>query len=811
MEVEEEVDESQSTDDERNLNEEIATITHHTANNVTDTDTKPKKSEDRCNAIKFSDFSKLLEQMTKERGSIAKLKLLFNAEFKKYINGESIFPLLRLILPANDTERGKYGLKQATIAKLYVTALHLDKESEDAKRLLNWKDPTKAQGVELSKLVSGDFGMILEEVLKSRVTSDTSKFTIGEINKILDELANALSVEEKLNIIRIKVLDSMNATEQKWLVRIIFQDLKVGLKHENVLGGFYPSALKRYNECTNLRTICEEEGTIVEVSGIQLFIHFSPMLSKGFPNSSLGQIGAVEHSMNAQPFVMDLKLDGERILAHIGDDNSYILYTRRGNDYTENYWPIAHDIIASIRKRCKISCIIDGEILAINGNTKAHLPFGHNLTIARNEREYGENKQQQVGWHTALSEWMMFYVFDIVYIAGEDSQWIISSAMTDCGLSSSSSSSSTSSSSDVSSAIASGEISHLPLLLRRKILEKIFEPSIDRVEMIPYRYCISSEIMVRKQQLEEYFNEVTLDGKEGVVIKNLNSPYELGEKSRSFAYWVKMKPEYGEYQTDLDLLILGGYYGEGQSMRGQGISTFLCGIKDNNNPNIYQTLCKVGTGYSFEQLTELREKLKEIENPWNHRHPPDHLAHWKIAKSDDRPHVYYPPEQSIVIQLKCAEIVESTAFSCNLTCRFPRVQRIRYDKMFYEILSVDDIIELKNRPRKTTADGEGQEGGEGELNPDGTRKKGRKKGATTGRKKEIKADPQFRIDNNKEAIVVSDGQLFKDESYCVLENDFQLIDYQTNLPTKSFTRDQVRCSSFEIFLICLTFVAFLAY
>lgn len=736
----------------------------------------PKKSEERCNSIKFRDLCSLLERMTKEHGSLAKLKILFNQDFKKYLQGDSIFPLLRLILPANDTERGKYGLKQAAIAKTYVAALHLDKESEDAKRLLNWKDPTKSTGVELSKFVSGDFGTILEEVLKPRITSEPSNHTIGDVNKILDDLSNAVNVEEKVSLIKHRVLDIFNAMEQKWLVRIIFQDLKVGLKHENVLGAFYPSALKRYNECTNLRTVCEEEGTIIESSGIQLFTHFSPMLAKGYPNSNLGQVGAVENAMNNQSFVMDLKLDGERILCHLGEDNSFILYTRRGNDYTENYWPVAHDIISCCRKRGKFSCILDGEILAINGETKAHLPFGHNLTIARNEREYGENKQHTVGWHKELNEWMMFFMFDIIYIDGEDSQFLLSQACEDCGLTGAAAQSITS---------ITGEISHLPLILRRKLLQRVLEPEPYRVEFIPCRYVISTDLLQRKKDLEDYFNEITIDGKEGLVVKNLNSTYELGEKSRSTSYWVKMKPEYGDHAADLDLLILGGYYGEGQNLRGQGISTFLCGIKDDNNPNLYQTLCKVGTGYSFSQLTELREKLKEIEIPWNPRHPPDHLAHWKISKPDDRPNVYYPPDQSIVVQLKCAEIVESISFSCNLTCRFPRVQKIRYDKLSHEILSVNDVIAAKNRPRKTLgADGEG-EGADGTA---GGKKKGRK--TTTSRKKELVTDTQFRLNTNLKEVV-TDGQLFQGDIFCVLENEFQVLDYVTRTVSKQFTRDQV--------------------
>ena len=44
---------------------------------------------------------------------------------------------------------------------------------------------------------------------------------------------------------------------------------------------------------------------------------------------------------------------------------------------------------------------------------------------------------------------------------------------------------------------------------------------------------------------------------------------------------------------DLDLLVLGAYHGEGKGLRGRGISTFVCGVKDDKNPNVYHTVCKV--------------------------------------------------------------------------------------------------------------------------------------------------------------------------------------------------------------------------
>ncbi len=771
-----------------------------------------QKREDKCNAVKFRDLCHLFEKMGKVQGTVAKIKLLFNKELKNYLQGQSIFPLLRLVLPANDTERGKYGLKQAMIAKTYVNSLHLDKNSDDARRLINWKDPSKNEGIERSKLLSGDFGTILEDVLQSRVRVEYSDTTIGEVNILLDDLARVVNSEEKIEMIKNRVLNNFNAIEQKWLMRIIFQDLKVGLRHENVLNSFYPTALKRYDECTNLRTVCEEEGISSELRGIQLFTHFSPMLAKGFPNSNIGQINVVEQQMNNQPFVMDVKLDGERILCHIGDDNSFVLYTRRGNDYTEIYWPIAHNILTAIRKRGgglpsnNFSCVIDGEICALDGNTKQYLPFGNNLTVAKVERDYGEqrNTNTSIDWYLELPQWMVFIAFDITYFEGGNSQQIIQEAFTECGIQNQTA---------LSTSGISGEISHLPLIIRRKILEKILVVETNRVEMIPCQYITTNDPIQRKSAIEKYFNEIIVSGKEGLVIKNLLSTYELGEKSRKLAYWVKMKPEYGDHTEDLDVLILGAYYGEGQNFRGEGISTFLCGIRDDLSseplegedeedlmPKRFHTVCKVGTGYNFQELLELREKLQPHLIPWDEDHPPEHLAHWNINKRDDRPHVYLSPRHSIVLQIKCAEIVDSSAFSCNYTCRFPRVQRIRYDKHPWEILHLDEVIAIRNKPRKTFLElmNEVENGEVGALNASGKKKRAPKlnaDGTLAGRGAKKQVDSQFSIQQTK--LISKLGKLFEGESYCVLENDFlyRRFDSTTSAsPTpsvKMYTRPEV--------------------
>eukprot|EP01034_Spumella_vulgaris_P024412 gene24412-30756_t len=541
--------------------------------------------------------------------------------------------------------------------------------------------------------------------------------------------------------------------------------MKIGLKHEQVLKSFYPNALKRYNECTNLKMVCEEEGITSAdglLSGLQVGTKFSPMLAKGFSTSGGGQVAAVEAAMKHEPFVMDIKLDGERMQCHLDEGGHVSFFTRRGNDYTDNYMPLSQIVRDNIlvdvphAQRDQYKMIIDGEVCAWDVVLQENMPFGSNLSVAKVERELRESYGNYVpaGWDRNLSACMYFVAFDLVYFDGPEAGQIIDDAMNECGID--------------ERFVDTGEISHLPLAVRRKILTKILHPVANRFDMVKSRSVLSADVTERRAAIEAFFNEVTVAGEEGLVIKNLSSTYELGEKSRGTGSWVKMKPEYGDQTEDLDLLILGAYYGEGTGMRGEGLSTFLCGVRDDsNNGGGWKTLCKVGTGYSFDELRELRDRLKDITVPWNNARPPEHLAHWNINKRDDRPNVYILPENSIVVQLKCAELVDSFAFSAGVTCRFPRLQRIRYDKSPQEVMKLSEVMAIKDQVRDTTH--------QTFEKTQGQSKKGKKaKGeaaeqVAVGKKRTNVVDDQFRVSNRK---ISREGRIFEGQIFCVLENEF---------------------------------------
>ncbi len=97
--------------------------------------------ESKCNSLKFKHVCMLFERIKKAPTKDKKLDEVFHPKLKALVGSRgSLFPLLRVLLPSIDEDRTSYGLKESSIAKLYVNklALSTDKGS-DGYDLINWK------------------------------------------------------------------------------------------------------------------------------------------------------------------------------------------------------------------------------------------------------------------------------------------------------------------------------------------------------------------------------------------------------------------------------------------------------------------------------------------------------------------------------------------------------------------------------------------------------------------------------------------------------------------------------------------------
>uniref|UniRef100_A0A1J3DSA4 DNA ligase 4 n=1 Tax=Noccaea caerulescens TaxID=107243 RepID=A0A1J3DSA4_NOCCA len=200
---------------------------------------------------------------------------------------------------------------------------------------------------------------------------------------------------------------------------------------------------------------------------------------------------------------------------------------------------------------------------------------------------------------------------------------------------------------------------------------------------------------------KSYFFFVLRD--EGVVLKDLGSKWEPGDRSGK---WMKLKPEYVRAGSDLDVLIIGGYYGSGRL--GGEIAQFLVALADRAEANVYprrfMSFCRVGTGLSDEELNTVVSKLKPYfrKNEHPKKVPP---SFYQVTNhSKERPDVWIEsPEKSIILSITSdIRTIRSEVFVAPYSLRFPRIDKVRYDKPWHECLDVQAFVELVNSSNGTT-------------------------------------------------------------------------------------------------------------
>jgi len=159
---------------------------------------------------------------------------------------------------------------------------------------------------------------------------------------------------------------------------------------------------------------------------------------------------------------------------------------------------------------------------------------------------------------------------------------------------------------------------------------------------------------------------------------------------------VKLKASYQSKMSDsLDLVIIGAFYGKG---RRAGYYGALLGAVYDREDNMFRTICKVGSGFTDQDLTKLPELLNEkiLEG-----------KHTRVDSLMDAD-VWFSP--GLVIEVLGDELtlspIHTTAFDqlrekSGIAVRFPRFIRWRTDKSPEEATQVSEVVDMYKAQGKT--------------------------------------------------------------------------------------------------------------
>lgn len=588
----------------------------------------PKKVND-FDSTPFLLLCKIFDKIKLKKTKDQKLDVIFTADARRMVEaGNSLYPILRLMLPHADSERESYGVREARLGRIYCKMLGLDKRVKDCDWVMNYADPARAR----DGVPAGDISAIIEKIVEHRgVHQGKDSYTVGEINQILDEFAAAQSDDDKAAVL-FKLHKKATPKQHAYFARIVLKDMHIGMTEETVLRYYHPDALELYLATDSLKEVLGDRAMLnprkrVDVD-VELFKPFRPMLAQRhvFVHG--------EKIMGKAPFYIEDKLDGERLILH-KKGRRIRTWSRRGIEK-----PLYSELLSRASRFLDADeLILDGELLGYDEDTRKFVSFGTNIEIAKIQQANPKSRQH-----------IKFMVFDVLLVNGR-------------------------------------KLKKLPLRDRKKWLSKVVidNPLISKVPFIEVN--LESDA-ARYAAIDREFKKAKAARKEGLVIKKSDTHYIIGRRAED---WIKLKSDYSDGHDTFDMVILGGYYGEGRKRSGDA-SSFLVGIPNPKRRGYYLTVGKVGTGYNLRELADLQTDLRPLWISSNDRTElPEYLRGWEPSKTDI-PHVFVTnPADSVVFEIKSAELTRTGQYSSGYTFRNPRVVRIRRDKGVRDIWTLDDV------------------------------------------------------------------------------------------------------------------------
>ena len=225
---------------------------------------------------------------------------------------------------------------------------------------------------------------------------------------------------------------------------------------------------------------------------------------------------------------------------------------------------------------------------------------------------------------------------------------------------------------------------------RRSLLEKI-------VKEDNFTKHVPMTIINNQEDIEEFLENSINSGCEGVMLKMLDKPYQAGSRG---SYWLKLKREYrNELGDSLDLVVIGAFFGKGRRTGKYG--TLLLASYDYDT-DMFTSICKVGTGFTDEDLDQLYQILSDkVTIKKNPR-----------IDSEMEADVWFEPE--LVIEVVASEITLSPIHKAarneirkdtGLALRFPKFTgKIRLEKDAEDASTNEEIMTLFKGQKKVAHD-----------------------------------------------------------------------------------------------------------
>uniref|UniRef100_A0A8C5W824 DNA ligase n=1 Tax=Microcebus murinus TaxID=30608 RepID=A0A8C5W824_MICMU len=542
----------------------------------------------------------------------------------------------------------------------------------------------------------GDVGLVAENSRSTQrlVLPPPPLTASGVFAKFLDiaRLTGSASTAKKMDIIK-SLFVACRHSEARFIARSLSGRLRLGLAEQSVLAalaqavsltppgqGFPPAVVDagKGKTAEARKTWLEEQGmtlkqTFCEVPDLDRIVPVllehglerlpeHCRLSPGIPLKPMlahptRGVSEVLKRFEEAAFTCEYKYDGQRAQIHVLEGGEVKIFSRNQEDNTGKY-PDIISRIPKIKLPSVTSFILDTEAVAWDREKKQIQPFQVLTTRKRKEVDASEIQVQ-----------VCLYAFDLIYLNGES--------------------------------LVREPLSRRRQLLRENFVETegefVFATSLDTKDI---------------DQIAEFLEQSVKDSCEGLMVKTLDvdATYEIAKRSHN---WLKLKKDYLDGLGDtLDLVVIGAYLGRGK--RAGRYGGFLLASYDKDSEEL-QAICKLGTGFSDEELEEHHQQLQALVLPAPRSYvridgaaAPDHWLDpstvWEVKCADLSLSPIYPAARGLVDSEK------------GISLRFPRFIRVREDKQPEEATSSAQVAYLYRKQSQI----QNQQGEDSDSNPEDT-------------------------------------------------------------------------------------------
>jgi DNA ligase-1 len=471
---------------------------------------------------------------------------------------------------------------------------------------------------------------------------------VDTVYNTFDKIAHASgsgSVELKTRLLT-SLLNDASPLEGKFIARMAVAKLRLGVADMTVLDalaiayGGDKTAREPIERAYNLSSDLGYVAEMLARDGLEGIRKFKITIGRPIRPMLCERLPSAQEILDKLGGVAaaEYKYDGLRIQAHISTKEVH-LFSRRLENITDQFPDVANLLQNSVKAR---EAIVEGECVAVDQHTGDMLPF--QVISQRRGRKYDiDVKAEEIP--------VTVFLFDVLYFDGED-------------------------------------LTTTPYIDRRKVLVRIAMPQ--------EHVAIAQQIQVRSpEKLESLMDEAVAAGCEGLVVKSVSdqSIYQAGARGW---LWIKYKRSYrAEVQDTFDLVPVGAFAGRG---RRAGTYGALLMAVYNREADAFDTLCKLGSGFTDQDLANLPKIMEPALDKRRHAR----------VNSLMQPDTWFVP--STVLEVAADEITLSPLHTCGrdsirsgsgLALRFPRFTgNWRKDKAPEDATTSQEVLEMYKKQLK---------------------------------------------------------------------------------------------------------------